>query len=160
MAPGVRPSGPAGNFSINGAVSFENLFLVNGVTLNENVRGTAPDLYIEDAVQETAATAFGTGSPGNAGGVTLNASTCDPDARRHAGAPARSTHSRRRRFRVNWDYAIFGLATSRFAWTTPQSARIASACGSRGSPVAPARQTTTTGGFRPLVACTGRVLWN
>ena len=53
LAPGVRPSGPAGNFSINGAVSFENLFLVNGVTLNENVRGTAPDLYIEDAVQET-----------------------------------------------------------------------------------------------------------
>jgi len=53
MAPGVRPSGPGGNFSINGAVSFENLFLVNGITLNENLRGTAPDLYIEDAVQET-----------------------------------------------------------------------------------------------------------
>jgi hypothetical protein len=53
MAPGVRPSGPGGNFSINGSVSFENLFLVNGVTLNENIRGTAPDLYIEDAVQET-----------------------------------------------------------------------------------------------------------
>jgi hypothetical protein len=53
MAPSVRPSGPAGNFSINGAVSFENLFLINGVTMNENVRGTSPDLYIEDAVQET-----------------------------------------------------------------------------------------------------------
>ena len=53
MAPSVRPSGPGGNFSINGGVSYENLFLVNGVTLNENVRGTAPDLYIEDAVQET-----------------------------------------------------------------------------------------------------------
>ena len=53
MAPGVRPSGPGGNFSINGSVSFENLFLVNGVTVNENLRGTAPDLYIEDAVQET-----------------------------------------------------------------------------------------------------------
>ena len=53
LAPGVHPSGPGGNFSINGAASFENLFLVNGVTLNENLRGTAPDLYIEDAVQET-----------------------------------------------------------------------------------------------------------
>ena len=59
MAPGVRPSGPAGNFSINGSVSFENLFLVNGVTLNENVRGTAPDLFIEDAVQETSVATAG-----------------------------------------------------------------------------------------------------
>jgi hypothetical protein len=59
MAPGVRPSGPGGNFSINGSVSFENLFLVNGVTMNENVRGTAPDLYIEDAVQETSVATAG-----------------------------------------------------------------------------------------------------
>ena len=59
MSPGVRPSGPGGNFSINGSVSFENLFLVNGVTLNENIRGTAPDLYIEDAVQETSVATAG-----------------------------------------------------------------------------------------------------
>jgi hypothetical protein len=59
LAPGVRPSGPSGNFSINGAVSFENLFLINGVTMNENVRGTAPDLFIEDAIQETAVATAG-----------------------------------------------------------------------------------------------------
>jgi hypothetical protein len=53
MAPAVHPSGPSGNYSIAGAMSFESLFLVNGVTVNENIRGQAINLYIEDAVQET-----------------------------------------------------------------------------------------------------------
>jgi hypothetical protein len=53
MAPGVHPTGPAGNFSFGGSVSYENLFLLNGVSINENVRGQAFDLYIEDAIQET-----------------------------------------------------------------------------------------------------------
>ena len=59
LAPAVHPTGPAGNFTINGAVSYENLYLINGVTMNENLRGTAPDLYIEDAVQETAVATAG-----------------------------------------------------------------------------------------------------
>jgi outer membrane receptor protein involved in Fe transport len=53
MAPAVHPSGPAGNYSIAGAMSFESLFMVNGVTANENLRGQAYNLYIEDAIQET-----------------------------------------------------------------------------------------------------------
>jgi outer membrane receptor for ferrienterochelin and colicin len=53
LAPGVHPTGPAGNYSFGGSVSYENLFLLNGVTINENVRGQAYDLYIEDAIQET-----------------------------------------------------------------------------------------------------------
>lgn len=53
LAPGVHPTGPAGNFSFGGSVSFENLFLLNGVSINENIRGTAFDLAIEDAIQET-----------------------------------------------------------------------------------------------------------
>ena len=53
MAPEVHPSGPGGNFSIAGAMSFESLFMVNGVTANENVRGQAFNLYIEDAIQDT-----------------------------------------------------------------------------------------------------------
>src|SRR5688572_12538987 len=53
MAPGVHPTGPAGNFSFGGSVSYENLFLLNGVSINENIRGQAFDLYIEDAIQET-----------------------------------------------------------------------------------------------------------
>ncbi len=38
---------------MGGALSYENLFLVNGVNVNENLRGQARLLYIEDAIQET-----------------------------------------------------------------------------------------------------------
>ena len=34
-------------------MSFESLYMVNGVTVNENLRGQANNLYIEDAIQET-----------------------------------------------------------------------------------------------------------
>ena len=55
MAPSVHPSGPGGAYTIAGAMSYESLFMVNGVTANENVRGqpTSFNLYIEDAIQET-----------------------------------------------------------------------------------------------------------
>src|SRR5262249_14712937 len=53
MAPGVHPSGPNGTYSISGATSFESLFMVNGVTVNDNVRGQPNSLYIEDAIQDT-----------------------------------------------------------------------------------------------------------
>jgi outer membrane receptor protein involved in Fe transport len=53
MAPAVHPTGPSGAYSIAGALSYESLFMVNGVTANENIRGQAYNLYIEDAIQET-----------------------------------------------------------------------------------------------------------
>src|SRR5262249_21783378 len=53
IAPGVHPSGPNGAYSISGATSFESLFMVNGVTVNDNVRDQPNNLYIEDAIQET-----------------------------------------------------------------------------------------------------------
>jgi hypothetical protein len=64
FAPGVFNTGPSTNsqdsstqtITIAGAMSFENLFLVNGVVLNENLRGQAVPLFIEDAVQETTIT--------------------------------------------------------------------------------------------------------
>src|SRR4029453_832423 len=46
-APAVHPSGPSGAFSFAGAMSFESLYMVNGVTGNENVRGQANTLYIK-----------------------------------------------------------------------------------------------------------------
>ena len=52
-APSVHPSGPSGSYSIAGAMSFESLYMVNGVTVNENLRGQPLNLYIEDAIQET-----------------------------------------------------------------------------------------------------------
>lgn len=59
LAPAVHSTGPAGNFSIAGSASFENLFMVNGVTVNENLRGQPSDLVIEDAIQETTIAAAG-----------------------------------------------------------------------------------------------------
>jgi hypothetical protein len=60
LSPGVQPNGPSkdsgtglGNITMSGAPTYENLFLVNGVVMNENIRGQAFDLYIEDSVQET-----------------------------------------------------------------------------------------------------------
>lgn len=53
LSPGVNNGGARGNISISGAASYDNLFLVNGVTVNENLRGQPHDLFIEDAIQET-----------------------------------------------------------------------------------------------------------
>ena len=60
LAPGVHATGPQSDASINGAAisisgsqTYENLFLVNGVVVNENTRGQAIEFIIEDAVLET-----------------------------------------------------------------------------------------------------------
>ncbi len=53
MSPGVTATGPSGNYTISGAQSWENLILVNGVSIQDNVRLTPHNLYIEDAVEET-----------------------------------------------------------------------------------------------------------
>src|SRR5712671_6421801 len=37
MAPNVHASGPSGNYSIGGAMSFESSFRINGVNVNENI---------------------------------------------------------------------------------------------------------------------------
>jgi outer membrane receptor protein involved in Fe transport len=53
LAPGVNDNGPNGNLMVSGALSYENLNLINGVVVNENLRGQARNLFIEDAIQET-----------------------------------------------------------------------------------------------------------
>jgi len=53
LAPGVTAAGTNGQTVINGAQSFDNLYLVNGVVINENVRGQPQNAVIEDAIQET-----------------------------------------------------------------------------------------------------------
>jgi outer membrane receptor protein involved in Fe transport len=59
LTPGVNATGPSDAITIAGAQSYENLFLVNGVVVNENVRGTPFTLFIEDAIQETTTTTSG-----------------------------------------------------------------------------------------------------
>ena len=53
LAPGVTNTGPNNQIVIHGAQSFDNLYLVNGVVVNENVRGQPQPAVIEDAIQET-----------------------------------------------------------------------------------------------------------
>jgi outer membrane receptor protein involved in Fe transport len=57
LAPGVAATGPGGartrGISIAGSQSYESLFLVNGVVVNENLRGQQLNLFIEDAIEET-----------------------------------------------------------------------------------------------------------
>lgn len=53
LAPGVNEAGPNNQIVISGANSYDNLFLVDGVVVNENLRGQPNALYIEDAIQET-----------------------------------------------------------------------------------------------------------
>jgi outer membrane receptor protein involved in Fe transport len=73
LAPSVHSTGPSGNYSIAGSMSYENLFMINGVTINENLRGQAFNLYIEDAIQETTiATAGVSAEYGRFGGGVVN----------------------------------------------------------------------------------------
>ena len=54
LAPSVHRTGPDGGFSIAGAMSFANVYLINGVQAQDNIYGTPLNLYIEDAVEEAA----------------------------------------------------------------------------------------------------------
>ena len=63
LTPGAHNTGPQreggrlrnqdDSISISGSQSWDNLLTMDGVVLNENIRGQAFDLYIEDAIQET-----------------------------------------------------------------------------------------------------------
>ena len=53
LAPGVNSNGPNNQIMLSGGPSYDNLFLVNGVVVNENLRGQPHNLFIADAIQET-----------------------------------------------------------------------------------------------------------
>ena len=53
LTPGVTNAGVTGGVAISGALSYEGLYLVNGVVVNENLRGQPLGLFVEDAIQET-----------------------------------------------------------------------------------------------------------
>ncbi len=76
MAPSVHATGPRGAFSVNGALSYENLYTLNGAVIVENLRGAAYPLYIEDALQEvTVATAGVSAEYGRFSGGMISAVT-------------------------------------------------------------------------------------
>ncbi len=58
LAPGVHNTGPGASethavLAISGAPSYDSLYLLDGTVVNENIRGQAHTLYIEDAIDET-----------------------------------------------------------------------------------------------------------
>jgi len=60
LAPGVNQNGANGAVTISGASSFENVMMINGANVQDNIRGTASaNLFIEDAIQETTTTTSG-----------------------------------------------------------------------------------------------------
>jgi outer membrane receptor protein involved in Fe transport len=59
LAPGVSNTGVNSQVTISGAPSYDNVFLVDGVVVNENLRGQPHNLFIEDAIQETTILAGG-----------------------------------------------------------------------------------------------------
>ncbi len=69
-------TGPGGNVSISGNMSFENLYLVNGVVITDNIRSTPFDLFIEDAIEETTVASGGVSAEyGRFGGGVINTIT-------------------------------------------------------------------------------------
>ena len=54
LQPGLTDNTPnVGQVTINGAFAYDNIFLVDGVDINDNLFGTANSLFVEDAIQET-----------------------------------------------------------------------------------------------------------
>lgn len=53
LSPGVNYNPGTGYYQISGAMSYENLWLINGVNIQDNIRNTPTAFYVEDAVQET-----------------------------------------------------------------------------------------------------------
>ena len=59
LAPGTTDQTISGNPSISGAPGHDSLYLVDGVDTRETTRGGPLDLYIEDAIEETAVLSSG-----------------------------------------------------------------------------------------------------
>ena len=54
LSPGLTDNTPnAGQLSISGGFAFDNVFLIDGVDVNDHIFATSNNLYVEDAVDET-----------------------------------------------------------------------------------------------------------
>jgi hypothetical protein len=77
LAPGLTDNGPnIGQVTIGGAFAYDNVFLLNGVDINDNLFGTANPLFIEDALQEITVLTSGISAEyGRFSGGVINAIT-------------------------------------------------------------------------------------
>ena len=54
LSPGVTEnSSNSGQIVVNGAMAFDNIFMINGVDVNDNLFAQPQNLFIEDAIEET-----------------------------------------------------------------------------------------------------------
>src|SRR5262249_34692397 len=73
LSAAVHGTGPSSNRTISGGMSFENVFMLNGVQISDNVRNTPFSLFIEDAIQEVTTTTSGVSAEwGRFGGGVVN----------------------------------------------------------------------------------------
>jgi outer membrane receptor protein involved in Fe transport len=76
VAPAAHATGPNNAITIGGAMSAENLFMLDGVQIQDNIRGTPFALFIEDAIQETTVSTSGISAEyGRFTGGVINAIT-------------------------------------------------------------------------------------
>jgi len=76
LSPAAHATGPGNAITIGGAMSFENLFMLDGVQITDNIRGTPFSIFIEDAIQETTVSTSGISAEyGRFTGGVINAIT-------------------------------------------------------------------------------------
>ncbi|HXW06430.1 MAG TPA: TonB-dependent receptor [Vicinamibacterales bacterium] len=76
VAPAAHATGPNNAITIGGAMSADNLFMLDGVQIQDNIRGTPFTLFIEDAIQETTVSTSGISAEyGRFTGGVINAIT-------------------------------------------------------------------------------------
>ena len=77
FAPGLTDNTPnAGQVTISGGFAYDNVFLVDGVDINDNLFGTPNNLFIEDAIDETQVLTSGISAEyGRFSGGVINAIT-------------------------------------------------------------------------------------
>jgi hypothetical protein len=77
LAPGLTDNTPNNNqLTIGGAFAYDNVFLVDGVDVNDNVLGQPNGLFIEDAIQEVQVLTSGVSAEyGRFGGGVVNVIT-------------------------------------------------------------------------------------
>jgi hypothetical protein len=77
LSPGLTDNTPnTGQVVINGAFAFDNVFMLNGVDVNDNLFGSPQNLFIEDAIEETQVLTSGISAEyGRFSGGVINAIT-------------------------------------------------------------------------------------
>jgi outer membrane receptor protein involved in Fe transport len=77
LAPGLTDNTPnAGQVTVAGGFAYDNLFLIDGVDVTDSTFGTANDVFIEDAIEETQVLTSGVSAEfGRFGGGAINAVT-------------------------------------------------------------------------------------